>query len=117
MATVKKPAGELRRGDVILAVNNDPRVPTMIVLRVRAGGVTLQIDAWNLTTWRAEAHTLPAGAECTVEAPDMPARPTMREVLELLGKLVVDDSGTRLRPDAAYDVLELLDRARRWGFL
>ena len=106
--TYTKRADELRRGDVVLAINSDSRVPTVIVLRVREQG----LDVWNMNTWRAESHTLPPGAVCTIEAPEDILAPTPAELARALREL----SANPAQAGAGW-VAKILDRARRTGVL
>ena len=107
-ATYTKRADELQRGDVVLAINSDSRVPTVIVLRVREQG----LDVWNLNTWRAESHMLPTGAVCTVEAPEDVLAPTPAELARALREVQNNPSQA-----GARWVSRILERARRTGIL
>jgi hypothetical protein len=107
----KKPARELRRGDVILAVNDDARFPTLVVLRVRDGTPLVTFDAWNVNAWCAQSHGLPAGAMCTIEGQDRPEPPTATELARALRELHAAH-GSRVEW-----VEKMLDLSRRTGVL
>lgn len=93
MPTVTKKAADVRRGDVILAINGT-NVQTAIVLDVTRIAANVRVRCWDCDDKRAVSQDLPAGADLRLEAEALtPAQEHADQLADLLRQAVQGRAG------------------------